>query len=265
MFKIIFLILLPLCIWSQSISTYAKKNGKDIEIYMKNTNIFDVTFKYNATYKGLSPLRVLPIVDVINSKSDKLLSRFKITDRKYSLKGKYSWVIGNKNVKHNDKYLYRLPYKKGTSHIVTQGFNGLFSHKGESKYAVDFNLKIGDKIYASRDGIVVMAKSDGKQGGVLKKFYKDANFITIEHDDGTLGKYNHLAFGGVKVKIGQRVKRGEFIGISGNTGYTNGAHLHFIVYKPKDEKSREPIPIKFISKEGVVTYTKRGMKLTAVE
>jgi len=264
-FKIVFLILLPICIWAQSISTFGKKNGKNIEIYMKNTNIFDVTFKYDALYKGLSPLDTLPLVDVISPKSEKLLARFAIIDAKYSLKGKYSWVIGNKNVQHNNKYLYRLPYKKGITKVVTQGFGGAFSHKGDSKYAVDFNLKKGDKIFASRSGIVVMAKSDGKKGGVLKKFYKDANFITIRHDDGTLGKYNHLAYDGVKVKIGQRVKRGEFIGISGNTGYTNGAHLHFIVFKPKDEKSRESIPIKFISKEGIVIYPKRGMKLTAVE
>jgi murein DD-endopeptidase MepM/ murein hydrolase activator NlpD len=171
--------------------------------------------------------------------------------------------VGNKNVYHNDKYLYALPFKKGTTQIVTQGFNGVFSHKGESKYAVDFNLKSGQEVYASREGIVVMTKSDGKRGGVQKEFYSDGNFITIEHDDGTLGKYNHLSYNGVKVQVGQRVKRGEFIGISGNTGYTNGEHLHFIVFKPKDENSRIPIKIKFISHEGIVTDLKRGMKLTA--
>jgi murein DD-endopeptidase MepM/ murein hydrolase activator NlpD len=182
---------------------------------------------------------------------------------KYGLKNSYSWVVGNKNVYHNNKYLYALPYKKGETKIVTQGFNGVFSHKGESKYAVDFNHNIGDKVYACREGLVVMVKSDGKKGGTLKKYYDDANFITIKHSDGTYGKYNHLAYNGVKVKVGQKIKRGEFIGVSGNTGYTNGAHLHFIVYKPKDYKSRESIPIKFISKEGIITYPKRGMRLTA--
>lgn len=230
---------------------------------MHNTNLFDITYKYDADYENLYPLDDVPIEGTIRGKSKKVVAKFMKVGGKYSLNSSYQWVVGNKNVYHNNKYLYALPYKKGETKIVTQGFNGVFSHKGESKYAVDFNHKIGDKVYASRDGMVVMTKADGKQGGTLKKYYDEANFITIKHKDGTLGKYNHLAFNGVKVKVGQKIKRGEFIGISGNTGYTNGAHLHFIVYKPKDYKSRVSFPIKFISQEGIVTYPKRGMKLTA--
>lgn len=243
------------------ISVESTKN--EINVKLHNKSHFDITFKYDPKYKNLYPLDDLPLKGTLKANSKRIVGKFMKGVGKYSLSNHYKWVVGNKIVLHNDGYLYALPYKKGTTRIVTQGFNGVFSHKGDSQYAVDFNHKTGDRVYASRGGIVVMMKADGKKGGTLKKFYSEANFITIKHDDGTYGKYNHLAYNGVKVKVGQKIKRGQFIGISGNTGYTNGEHLHFIVYKPKNHKSRESIKIKFIAREGIVVYPKRGMKLTA--
>lgn len=261
--KIVLLVFFPLILYAKSIFFTATESSDEIVVTLHNKNIFDVTYQYNAEYKNLYPLNEVPNTGVLRKNSSKVVSKFMKVGGKFSLSNHYHWVIGNKNVYHNNKYLYRLPYKKATTKVITQGFNGGFSHKEESQYAVDFNLKIGEKVYASREGRVVMVKDDGKKGGVQKKYYNEANFITIEHSDGTLGKYNHLAYKGVKVKVGQIVKRGEFLGFSGNTGYTNGPHLHFIVFKPKDYKSRVSFPIKFISKEGIVTYPKRGMKLTA--
>ena len=257
------MVLLPFYLFANSVYFTTNSDSSEIVVTLHNKNNFDITYKYDAQYDNLYPLTEVPHVGVLKSKSSNVVAKFMKVGGKYSFQNSYEWVIGNKNVYHNNKYLYALPYKKGTQKTVTQGFNGVFSHKGESQYAVDFNLNVGEEVYASREGIVVMVKDDGKKGGVQKKYYDEANFITIEHSDGTLGTYNHLVYQGVKVKVGQKIKRGQFIGLSGNTGYTNGAHLHFIVYKPKDYKSRVSFPIKFISKEGIVIYPKRGMKLTA--
>ena len=262
-FILLFLVFLISSVFAKNVYISVEKSTNEIIVNLHNKNHFDITFKYAPKYTNLYPLDNLPLSGTLKAKSKRVVGKFMVGVGKYSLNHKYKWVVGNKNVLHNDKYLYALPYKKGTFKFVTQGFNGVFSHKGDSQYAVDFNLKTGDRVYASRDGLVVMTKADGKKGGALKKFYSEANFITIKHDDGTYGKYNHLAHNGVKVKVGQKIKRGQFIGISGNTGYTNGEHLHFIVYKPKDYKSRESIKIKFIAREGIVIYPKRGMKLTA--
>ena len=233
-------------------------------VWLVNKNIFDITYQYNAEYQNIYPMENLPFQSTLKGNEKKIIAKFLITGKKFSLENKYKWVLGNKNVYHNNNYLYALPYKRGSTQTVTQGFNGVFSHRGESQYAVDFDLRVGQKVFAARGGQVVLTKSDGKKGGTLKKYYDEANFITIKHDDGTYGKYVHLQEDGVKVKIGQYVKRGEFIGLSGNTGYSNGAHLHFIVFRPKDYKSRVSIPIKFITKEGIVSYLKKGQKLTAV-
>src|SRR5439155_21697463 len=55
----------------------------------------------------------------------------------------------------------------------------------------------------------------------------------------------HLSKDGAKVKVGQIVEPGDLIGLSGNTGFTSGPHLHFSVFKTKDGKQRQSIPVKF--------------------
>ena len=51
----------------------------------------------------------------------------------------------------------------------------------------------------------------------------------IQHDDGTLGEYMHLAPSGVRVSVGQKVARGDELALSGNTGFSSTPHLHFQV------------------------------------
>jgi murein DD-endopeptidase MepM/ murein hydrolase activator NlpD len=232
---------------------------------MINENLFDITYKYDSTYKGMVSLENLPVKNILRGISKVKIVSFMFTGRKYSLKHNYTWVIGNKYKRHDNSYIYSLPYKINTSQMVTQGFNGKFSHKGNSLYAIDFGLKIGTEIFASRGGVVVLTKNDSDGHGTTDKYIRMANFITIKHNDGTYAKYAHLKKGGVKVNIGQQIKRGEFIGYSGNTGYTNGPHLHMLVFTGKNSKSRKSIPIKFKSKNGIVDKPIRGQKYTAVQ
>jgi len=264
--KIMFFILLSINLYAKDkVYTYSKIKNDTIDTYIVNKNLFDITYKYDAKYKNIEPLQDLPIVKSLKANSKEKIATFLIIKKNYQLSNHYKYVLGNKNVFHNNAYLYRLPYKIGTSQIVTQGFNGKFSHKGESKYAIDFGCKTNTKIYAARGGIVVNIKNNGTKHGAKKRYLKEANFITIKHNDGTYGKYAHLRYGGVKVKVGQKVKRGDFLGFSGNTGFTNGPHLHFIVFKAKDYKSRVPIKIKFISKQGIIYNPIRGKKYTAIK
>src|SRR5207249_5813342 len=71
------------------------------------------------------------------------------------------------------------------------------------------------------------------------------NYVLIRHEDGTLGHYCHLQKNGSVVKVGQTVATGDVIAHSGNTGFSSGAHLHFCVFKTKDGRERESIPVKF--------------------
>src|SRR4051794_17509572 len=49
-------------------------------------------------------------------------------------------------------HVYTLPYEKGSSHLVAQGYESMLSHKGD--YAIDFKMKPGTKVLAARDGVV---------------------------------------------------------------------------------------------------------------
>jgi murein DD-endopeptidase MepM/ murein hydrolase activator NlpD len=125
-----------------------------------------------------------------------------------------------------DRYVYDLPFKKGTGHKVVQGYGGLFSHMHMA--AIDFDMPVGTEVYAAREGVVFAYKDDSDEGGILPGYKKKANYLIIKHDDGSFGCYWHLKKNGVVVKSG-RVKKGELIALSGATGLVLKPHLHFSV------------------------------------
>jgi murein DD-endopeptidase MepM/ murein hydrolase activator NlpD len=76
----------------------------------------------------------------------------------------------------------------------------------------------------------MQVESDFSKAGVSRETYSGrANFVRILHDDGSMALYAHLKTGGVLVRVGQQVQAGQQIGLSGNTGFTTGPHLHFAV------------------------------------
>ena len=98
---------------------------------------------------------------------------------------------------------------------VTQHFGDTFTdpkgHKG-----IDYALPIGTPVLAAADGEVWKAGWDATGYG---------NCVMIKHPDGSGTVYGHLL--NWAVYAGQKVKAGEKIGNSGNSGNSTGAHLHF--------------------------------------
>ncbi|KAA1247215.1 M23 family metallopeptidase [Aquimarina sp. RZ0] len=144
-------------------------------------------------------------------------------------------------------YEYQLPFQKGTSHVVTQGYNGAISHKDE--YALDFRMPIGTKIYAAREGVVVLVEQGFNKTCTDANCAKFNNYILVYHSDGTFAEYTHIKKNGAVVKAGDAIKTGQFIGYSGNIGWSTGPHLHFIVFLQRFTK-RETLPTKFLIDAG---------------
>lgn len=131
------------------------------------------------------------------------------------------------------KNLYSWPIRRRDFRVA---FSDPQTHYGILKYAIDFPLNEGTEILAVADGQVKYQKTDSKKGGDDPKYIADNNFISIEHSNGEFSEYTHLRYNGGTKKVGDKVKRGEIIGYSGNTGYSTEPHLHFHITKVDSSK-----------------------------
>ena len=151
-------------------------------------------------------------------------------------------------LKDDTSYVYTLPYEEGNSHLIVQGYFGIFSHR--ERAALDFKMRRGTKILAVRDGVVIRVKEDGARGGWSRKFRSQGNNIIIQHNDNSRSGYWHLQKDGAFVKVGDTVRQGQVIGLSGKTGYAAIPHLHFIVWK-NDRGGWQQVATRFKTSKGI--------------
>lgn len=113
-----------------------------------------------------------------------------------------------------DKRKYRLSSTFGYRSDPFSGRRTL--HRG-----VDFALKPGNPVYATGDGVVE---------SVSFEFFGYGNSLVIDHGFGYKTRYAHMK--NIGVVEGMKIKRGECVGQSGNSGKSSGPHLHYeVIYK----------------------------------
>lgn len=114
---------------------------------------------------------------------------------------------------------------------ITQYFgNTEFSTKNPQVYngsghnGIDFGVKVGTPILAAQSGTVLgTGDTDSSCNGVSY-----GKWVLVQHGNGLTSLYAHLSV--IQVSAGQKVDARQKIGLSGNTGYSTGPHLHFTVY-----------------------------------
>jgi murein DD-endopeptidase len=111
-------------------------------------------------------------------------------------------------------------------------------HKG-----VDFAIPLGTPVLAVGDGEVIVSKRSGGAG----------NYIAIRHGRQYMTRYMHLKK--LLVKPGQKVKRGDRIGLTGNTGRSTGPHLHFEIWI--NNQAVNPLTAKLPRMEGLTGKDRR--------
>jgi murein DD-endopeptidase MepM/ murein hydrolase activator NlpD len=98
--------------------------------------------------------------------------------------------------------------------------------------AVDVGLPTGTPIYAAKRGTVIGVSSDcGDPPGTDGHRCTCGHGVTIKHPGGKSTVYCHLDQA-PSVKYGDKVKKGQQLGVSGNTGNSYSPHLHFAVLGP---------------------------------
>ncbi|MEL6673106.1 MAG: M23 family metallopeptidase [Bacteroidota bacterium] len=143
-----------------------------------------------------------------------------------------SYNLLNEMFANNEDRLRHIPAIKPVPGGVISGF-GMRMHpikKIRKKHTgLDLEAKTGTQIRSAGDGFV-------KLTGVSRGGY--GNQIEIQHGEyGFVTKYAHLSK--ILVKKGQKVKRGDVIGLSGNTGLSKGPHLHYEIIR--DGRKIDPI------------------------
>ena len=157
-------------------------------------------------------------------------------------------LLQKRIIKDDTSYIYALPYEEGSSFRVIQGYFSRFTHK--ERAALDFNMKRGTNITAARGGVVVRVKEDGDRGGLNKKYRPFGNNIVIQHADGSRAGYWHLQQNGVVVTVGDSIKKGQLIGLSGKTGYAAMPHLHFLVWTTRNGQWQQ-VATRFQTSKGI--------------
>lgn len=110
----------------------------------------------------------------------------------------------------------------------------------DEREAWDFTAPEGTPVMAAADGTVadVVANAEAEWHGldvpppeVMPPDGMDGNRVVLRHANGEHSRYCHLKAGSVRVRPGDRVRKGDVIAALGNTGWSEGPHLHFTVHR----------------------------------
>ncbi|MEH6631936.1 MAG: M23 family metallopeptidase [Halopseudomonas aestusnigri] len=111
-------------------------------------------------------------------------------------------------------------------------------HKGTDFRVSDYSLyHKGVYVIAAEDGVIIRARDgyiDGeyiKKGEEATKSIEEGNVVVLQHSDNWETLYAHLRKGSIAVKVGDKVKAGDILGVVGLSGKTEFTHLHFEVKK----------------------------------
>lgn len=209
----------------------------------------------------------LPARFVVPGQTEELLVGLAPQDPQQSFRFRLqlSAVPGPPREERARNIVLRTPFAKDKAYPVSQGFNGEKTHLGEdSEYAIDIAMPEGSPVHAVRDGVVMDVEEDFNAGGTdLEKYADKANHVRVLHEDGTMALYAHLQLASVIVRPGARVRAGQLLARSGNTGFSSGPHLHFAIQQNVGMKLVS-LPFEFQLPDGSSAAPREGGFIGAV-
>lgn len=235
-----------------AIRVTAEKHGDNVYFFAEPGHCTEATVTLSAELTNMRSSVSLPVtVEVRGRKRVELGVLRPAGQGQWSYRYRYNWMTGARGGRP-DGTVYRLPFTEGAGYRLSQGHRGAFSHQAGTinEYALDFTMPEGTPVLAARDGVVVSVRQDSDHGGADEKFKQCANYVAIRHADGTCAEYFHLQKGGARVRLGDTVRAGQVIALSGNTGFSTTPHLHFVVFRTLDGQNRESLKVSLANAAG---------------
>ncbi len=208
----------------------------------------------------------LPATFVLAAQSEQRLLRIIAQDpqKGFTYKMSYRTMIGKPLVKLPDRFDYYPPFPLGQQFMISQGFDNDQTHNAPpNQYAVDIVMPIGTPVLAARAGKVIDMEDDFHGAGQKDRFMARSNQVRILHSDGTMAVYAHLQPNSLRIRQGAMVRTGQWLANSGNTGYSSGPHLHFVI-QLNAGMTLESMPFRFYAPNGNTTTPGKQMMITGV-
>jgi len=150
----------------------------------------------------------------------------------YDTKGHIVTKAEMRKIRRSQQFGMPLRHVRITSRFTYKRWHPIL-HRYRPHLGVDFGARRGTPLLAVNSGVVIFS---GRKGGY-------GNVVKIKHRGGYVSLYAHQSK--IRVKRGQKVKKGQIIGYVGSTGRSTGPHLHFGLYK----RGRAVDPLKVLKKK----------------
>ena len=201
----------------------------------KGETLYSISRKYKTDVYSISKLNNLKNINSINEgQALKIYG-----DLKNGTKNNYRSNVNRANIKKIDskKKLLKSDIKTTTNfkQPPSKNFKFIWPVKGKliSKYGkssdgffndgININSKLNQKVGASNDGVIIYSGNEIPGYG---------NLVLIKHSQNWITAYAHL--GAVSIEKGDKVKKGQVIGLVGKTGNVRKPQLHFEIRKGKE-------------------------------
>jgi murein DD-endopeptidase MepM/ murein hydrolase activator NlpD len=208
----------------------------------------------------------LPARFVIPGQTEQRVLKIRALDpsKGFRFRLSYQQMIGPPLDTLPPEYDYYPPFPLGMTFPISQGFDNDETHKEPAnEYAVDIVMPVGTPILAARSGMVMDMEDNFHGAGQEQRYLRRSNQVRILHDDGTMAVYAHLKADSIRVRPGTSVDRGQWIADSGNTGFSSGPHLHFVI-QLNAGMSLQSLPFRFKAPAGGTITPENRMMISGV-